>query len=194
MDKYYETSFKRVIAYVPFLTICLEFRVENSKRFFTLWFVQHGEGIVLQANFFNFFTSNFYTTIFLLVLVFEIAGVWIFSEDLFLQVKEILRQNKPKNPEQYFDFLFPSKFVFAENLKFCKIAKFHTRENIETREKGVRISMLSGGDASSALVLVSKATFTFWSPPQYPPPRRLAPTLKQWGGKGLTPPPVLMAL
>ena len=65
--------------------------------------------------------------------------------------------------------------VFGENLKFYKIVKFHPHKNIATQgtsEKGVRISILSRGDASSTPALGVEITFTrtleFWSPPQLP--------------------------
>lgn len=85
--------------------------------------------------------------------------VWIFRVYLFSQIKENLGQNTPNNLEPYFDFVF-HVCVFAKDLKICKIAKFDIRKNIMTLEKGIRVSILSGVDASSARVLVGKATFT----------------------------------
>ena len=52
------------------------------------------------------FRNYIYAKIFLPLLILENAGVWIFQVDLFFQIKEILRQNTPKNLEPCFDFVF----------------------------------------------------------------------------------------
>ena len=101
MDKYYETSWERVIACVPFLTIYHEFRVQklkNSKTFFTLWFGQQRKDIVLQT---NFFTSslNLNRDIFVCTNSRECWDLDISRGFIFA----IKRQNTPKNLEPYFD-------------------------------------------------------------------------------------------
>ena len=87
-------------------------------------------------------------------------------------MKDILHQNTSKNLEPYFNFAFHVYFVFTKNLKFSKLQNF-----IHAKRKGGQKSILSGGNASSAQVLVSKTTFThtlsFCS-------LLNTPTLKQW--------------
>ena len=118
------------------------------------------------------FRSLYHT--FLHVLIFKNAGVWIFCVDLFSWMKEILRQNTPRNLEQYFDFVFYVQCIFAKKLNICQIENLIFAKNIVTWEKVVRISILFGGGASSGLVLISKTIFTqtlnFWRIPPSPPP------------------------
>ena len=71
-----------------------------------------------------------HAAIFLPVLIFTNAGVSIFRVDLFLQMTETLSQNTLKNLEPRFDFVFHVQS--AENQEICRIAKFHTGQNIVT--------------------------------------------------------------
>ena len=71
-----------------------------------------------------------HAAIFLPVLIFTNAGVSIFRVDLFLQMTETLSQNTLKNLEPHFDFVFHVQS--AENQEICRIAKFHTGQNIVT--------------------------------------------------------------
>ena len=64
------------------------------------------------------------------LLIFTNAEVSIFRVDLFLQMTETLSQNTLKNLEPHFDFVFHVQS--AENQEICRIAKFHTGQNIVT--------------------------------------------------------------
>ena len=82
-------------------------------------------------------------------------------------LKKIL--NIPKNLEPYFDFVICVFFIFEKNLKFAKLKNFK-HAKLLTRKKGVRISVVHGGDAFSVQVIVKQLshTYTEFSPPQDP--------------------------
>ena len=67
--------------------------------------------------------------IFLPILIFANAVVWIFRVDLFSERKETLRQNTRTNLEPYFDFVFPCETL--KSLQNCKIS--YTRKYCAVR-------------------------------------------------------------
>ena len=69
-------------------------------------------------------------TIFLPILIFANADVWIFRVDVFSEMKEILPQNTRTNLESYFDFVFRcEKLISLQNCeisytgKYCDVRK-----------------------------------------------------------------------
>ena len=106
MDKYYETSLEWVIASIPFLARCHEFRIEKQNIIGIMIYPSRG-GHCIAGWLLDFFTT--FTTIFLPCTNFrECSGLNIWHGFVFANEKDD---------------------------KICKIGKFHTHKNTVTWEK-----------------------------------------------------------